>query len=326
VHSSPSGSNERAYRSQVSESLIGGKTHADGDYLQWRRWKLDSYRHGTEDCLIPVRRSGVFSKSDLTALHDVLRTNNFVFYDWSETVPEPGDQETTLYQLCRSLRLTVQVPDFENHDEILNHSSSDLQARLITDLENGRSTNKYIPYTSRSLNWHTDGYYHRSADAVRSFVMHCLHPAQSGGENSFLCPEIAYIWLRDENPEWISLLSRCCFEIPANESGQVTQRATFHGAIFEGDYQDALLMRYTQRQRHIKWDDDQALDDARTFLADKLNNDRRYVVRIKLDSGQGVICNNVLHRRDAYQDGETPRTLLRLRFNMRASNKTDPVR
>ena len=48
--------------------------------------------------------------------------------------------------------------------------------------------------------------------------MHCVSPAKSGGENSYLDPEIAYILMRDENPDYIAaLMQDDVMMIPANE-------------------------------------------------------------------------------------------------------------
>ena len=47
-----------------------------------------------------------------------------------------------------------------------------------------------IPFTARALNWHTDGYYNAPNQSVRGVVMHCAHPAASGGENALLDPDL----------------------------------------------------------------------------------------------------------------------------------------
>ncbi|HED33929.1 MAG TPA: taurine catabolism dioxygenase TauD, partial [Gammaproteobacteria bacterium] len=61
----------------------------------------------------------------------------------------------------------------------------------------------YIPYTDKKLSWHTDGYYNEPSRTIRAMVLHCVRPAQSGGENLLLDHEMAYIQLRDENPRFI---------------------------------------------------------------------------------------------------------------------------
>ena len=36
---------------------------------------------------------------------------------------------------------------------------------------------RYIPYTDKKLNWHTDGYYHRPDRIIRAMLLHCIRPA-----------------------------------------------------------------------------------------------------------------------------------------------------
>jgi hypothetical protein len=43
---------------------------------------------------------------------------------------------------------------------------------------------------------------------VRGLILHCVQSAATGGENQLLDHEIAYILLRDENPDHIRALSR----------------------------------------------------------------------------------------------------------------------
>ena len=48
-------------------------------------------------------------------------------------------------------------------------------------------------------------------------MLHCVSPAADGGENGLLDPEIAYLRLRDENPEFIrALMAPDAMTIPAN--------------------------------------------------------------------------------------------------------------
>jgi alpha-ketoglutarate-dependent taurine dioxygenase len=62
---------------------------------------------------------------------------------------------------------------------------------------------EFIPYTDKPIRWHTDGYYNIPERTVRGMVLHCVQSAASGGENQLLDHEIAYILLRDENPDFI---------------------------------------------------------------------------------------------------------------------------
>jgi alpha-ketoglutarate-dependent taurine dioxygenase len=179
----------------------------------------------------------------------------------------------------------------------------------------------YIPYTNRPLNWHTDGYYNRPEEQVRGIVMHCVSTSASGGDNLFLDPEIAYLLMRDENADYIrALMQPDAMTIPANIEAGVELRPAQSGPVFSVSASGALHMRYTARTRSIEWKDDRDTRLAAGFLIELLNSDSLYIVRHRLSAGQGIICNNVLHKREAFEDdankGQT-RLLYRARYHER---------
>jgi hypothetical protein len=69
----------------------------------------------------------------------------------------------------------------------------------------------FIPYTHKPINWHTDGYYNTLDRRILGMTLHCAQDAEAGGENALLDHEIAYIQLRDANPDYIAALdaARC---------------------------------------------------------------------------------------------------------------------
>ncbi|MEJ2115108.1 MAG: TauD/TfdA family dioxygenase [Gammaproteobacteria bacterium] len=148
--------------------------------------------------------------------------------------------------------------------------------------------------------------------------MHCIRPAKSGGENSYLDPEIAYILLRDENPDYIAaLMQDDVMMIPANEIGGKQIRPAQTGPVFYVDADSQkLCMRYTARQRSIVWKQDKIVQSAVNFLQ-KILEDNAYMFHYRLKAGEGIVCNNVLHNRTAfedYEDGNKKRLLYRGRF------------
>ena len=90
--------------------------------------------------------------------------------------------------------------------------------------------------------------------------------------------------------------------IPANEeSGE--SRAAVSGPVFSIDPgSGSLHMRYTARTRSIQWHDDPVTRVAVQRLADMLSETSRYHFRHRLEAGQGVLCNNVLHNRSGFKD------------------------
>ena len=180
----------------------------------------------------------------------------------------------------------------------------------------------YIPYTNRPLNWHTDGYYNTAEQQVRGIVMHCAAEPASGGDNLFLDPEIAYIRLREADPDFIAaLMQPDAMTIPANEVDDRVIRPEQSGPVFSVDtHGGALHMRYTARTRSIRWKEDDKTRDAAGFLVELLASDSPYIFRHRLHAGQGIICNNVLHKREAFTDDTAAgqeRLLFRARYHDR---------
>ncbi len=175
----------------------------------------------------------------------------------------------------------------------------------------------YIPYTDRPLGWHTDGYYHPQGQRIRAFVLHCVQPAASGGENSLLDHELAYIAVRDASPRWLrALMAPAAMTIPAREDAQGVARAEQAGPVFSVDAHDGSLhMRYTARTRSIRWQDDATTLKAVAFLERLLAEDNTDALRLRLGAGMGIVANNVVHARRAFaDDAARPRLLYRARY------------
>jgi len=175
----------------------------------------------------------------------------------------------------------------------------------------------YVPYSDRSLSWHTDGYYNKESHRVYAVVLHCAQDAATGGETAVLDPEIAYIRLRDTDPAFIEAFEHPeCMTIPANTGAQGEIRPAVCGPVFSFDpTSGALHMRYSARRKNIRWRDDAATTAARECLSDLFADENGPVLRFRLQPGQGLISNNVLHTRTAFADGPGQKRLLyRARF------------
>jgi alpha-ketoglutarate-dependent taurine dioxygenase len=97
--------------------------------------------------------------------------------------------------------------------------------------------------------------------------------------------------------------------IPDNvEAGKVI-RAAQDGPVFRVKADGRLHMRFSARKRNIVWRDDrdthEAVEVINSYLADDNN-----CLMVKLEAGQGIICNNVLHNRSAFTDSDTQKRLL----------------
>ena len=178
----------------------------------------------------------------------------------------------------------------------------------------------YIPYSTRALNWHTDGYYNGPGERISAFVLHCVRAADRGGENRILDPEILYIRLRDARPDLLAaLLHPAAMSIPANSEPDGALRAESVGPVFYPDPMTGRLqMRYTARTRSISWRDDAATGEAAQWLRDRLDAGDPLGCTVRLDAGQGILNNNVLHDRTGFgTDRGDARLLYRVRFHNR---------
>jgi hypothetical protein len=175
---------------------------------------------------------------------------------------------------------------------------------------------EYIPYSNRSLSWHTDGYYNKKARQINAVLLHCADNADSGGENALLDPELAYISLYDEDPRFITAFEHPeCMTIPANIGTEGEIRAAVSGPVFSYGARGEIHMRYSARKKHIEWRVDAITSAAREFLTEILDENKSPALRYRLQPGEGLISNNVLHNRTAFNDGSGHNRLLyRARF------------
>ena len=298
------------YSDFIAQNVLSADN--DATYRRWRDFKLDNYITDPKNCLVTIEDPTRIDSDELRRLKQIVERNNFVIYEYTDHCHNAIEG----YQsICRELGLTRSVSNPESDENDVTticdhaHESSD----------NGYRS-RYIPYTNHALNWHTDGYYNTGKRCVRAFVLHCLASAASGGETRLLDHEIAYILLREKNPDWAqALCDPGCFTIPANvQQGKVVRRS-FTGPVFSSDPQTgALYARYTERKFNVLWKDIPQIQQGVLALKSILDEDNRWVTKIKLRPGQGIICNNVLHNRAAFSDDpECARRFYRIRFSQR---------
>lgn len=188
----------------------------------------------------------------------------------------------------------------------------------VTAIENRPqgSKQRYIPYTNRPLNWHTDGYYNTDETNIRAFILHCVIDAAEGGGNALFDNELAYITLRDENPAFIQALQHPqAMSIPPNTEGDQEIRDWQAGPVFSVHPETGELhMRYTARKRNVQWRDDELTLEAVTFLHSVLDESDN-VIRYRLSPGEGIVSRNSLHRRDGFDNAaDQQRLLYRARY------------
>jgi hypothetical protein len=146
-----------------------------------------------------------------------------------------------------------------------------------------------------------------------------VQPAPSGGENALLDHEIAYLLLRDEDPEYIrALMSEDVMTIPPRTDENGIARAEQPGPVFSVDAKGFLHMRYTARTISIEWRSDAATQAAVAALSRILAAPTPWTLHGRLEPGMGLVCNNVLHDRSGFVDGpQHHRLLYRARYHER---------
>ncbi len=262
-------------------------------YQSWRAEKLESYPSVASELTVEIDHPGQPNPQQIEALKEICRKTNIAIYAAPEEVIE---DKCIPLDLGRCLGL-------ESVDRPLT-TEEDGVSELAVAADGEKSA--YIPYTDRSLGWHTDGCYNAADQLINGFILHCVRAAPEGGENYLLDPEIAYILLRDENNDYIDgLMQPDALTIPANiENGEVIRAEQSGPALSIDPATNALHLRYTGRKTHVHWLGDPRLKGALAFLKQILSTEGPYIFKVKLKSGSGLVGNNVLHNRTKFTDGE----------------------
>ena len=280
----------------------------DASYQRWRARKLAQRISAATELVVPVTDPCQLTDFEAHALASRCAAHNMAIYQ----SPVVAEDKNIPRRVAAQLGLRQLDENWLADDDGISRItvSSDSEQR-----EEGGAA--YIPYTNRPIKWHTDGYYHPPTRTIRSMLLHCVRPARQGGENALLDHELAYIALRDANPAWVRALMRDdAMTIPARMGEQGEARAAQAGPVFSIlPHSGFLHMRYTARTRSIEWSPESEVRDAVAFLVAYLDGDDSPVIRVRLEAGMGLVCNNVLHDRAGFEDDpDTPRLLYRARY------------
>jgi Taurine catabolism dioxygenase TauD, TfdA family len=276
----------------------------DAAYRRWRDAKLARHPRRIEDLLVEVHDPRSLTDSEYGALLDRVQRDNMVIY--ASGAGSAPDKEIPR-QLGRRFGL----------DRLdCNLLADDDGITPLAVVDSGERT-AFIPYTNRPIRWHTDGYYNTPERQIRGMVLHCVTPAAQGGENRLLDHEIAYIELRDRDLKLVrALMQPDAMTIPARTDEDGVARAEQSGPVFSVDgLTGALHMRYTARTHSIAWKQDAPTLAAVEALKALLASDSPFIFRGRLESGMGLLCNNVLHDRAGFSDAPgQSRLLYRARY------------
>lgn len=288
----------------------------DGD--SYRRWRDAKLRQS--ECFIgldpvEVKSLGAPSESEKSELIRRCDAVNFGQYASASPV-DSGSVAQALRRFADAFGLRIAEA----------HRSAGDQGIVALHPSDEAGKRGYIPYSTRALKWHTDGYYNAPEEQISAFVLHCVRAAGSGGENRILDPEILYIRLRDTHPDYLrALMHPRAMTIPENREPNGRLRPISVGPVYYPDPETGRMqMRYTARTRSIAWRDDPVTQAAQAWLRDYLEAGDPLACKVRLDAGQGVLNNNVLHDRTGFDkgdDAERSRLLYRVRFHNRIKRR-----
>jgi hypothetical protein len=277
-------------------------------YLAWREAKLAHAITDSAQLIVQVSDPANLSHAERDAMLMRYQRSNMVIYASDINLDETGVQKL-------ASQFGLQRLD-------ANWLAG---AQGVTRLEVSRVAGQrqaYIPYTDKPIKWHTDGYYNPPDRQIRAMVLHCAQNAGSGGENCLMDHEIAYLLLRDINPDFIHALSQPdAMTIPERTDEHNIARPAQTGPVFSINRADGSLhMRYTARTRSIEWKQDDITLAAKAALEQLLSLNSPHIHTLLMQPGMGLLCNNVLHDRAAFIDeSDAPRLLFRARYLDRLS-------
>jgi alpha-ketoglutarate-dependent taurine dioxygenase len=288
--------------------------HPDNEagYQRWREAKLAGYPSRGEELIVEVRDPHALTNTEYREILDRVAKTNMVIY--ATSLGEAEDKDA-IRALSAQFGLT--------HLDANWLADEDGISSLTPHEDDGQKRGDFIPYTHHRIRWHTDGYYNPEPRRILAMTLHCVREAQEGGDNELYDQELAYIHLRDNNPEFIrALMAPDAMTIPARVDEVDGERPEEPGPVFLIDPDSGgLHLRYTARTKSIAWKDDPTTQAAVKAIEDLLACQPFGWFRLKLQPGMGLLCNNVLHTRDGFSDSpERRRLLYRARYHDRIRN------
>ncbi len=272
-------------------------------YAAWRQHKLVAPAPTEAALIVEIRDPRALTPAEHGAMMARIRQWNMVLYAGTAVGADPGIPR----QLGAQFGLTHLDANWLADEDGISTIS----------VHEGGTREAYIPYTNRPIKWHTDGYYNPPGRPIRGMLLHCVRNAPTGGDNRLMDHEMAYLLLRDQNPEYIrALMQPDAMVIPERVDEVDGVRPQQGGPVFSVDRADGRLhMRYTARTRSIAWKQDAATRSAVAALEVLLAQPSPHIVHTRLKPGMGLLCNNVLHDRSGFADDpQHPRLLYRARY------------
>jgi len=268
-------------------------------YQAWRSRKLENYPTRLEQIVVEINDPRSLTQAEYEAILSCCRKTNMAVYVGKTGTDSDKDIPRLLGKRFGLERLDCNVlADEDGLTSLTVVESAPRQA--------------FIPYSNKPIKWHTDGYYNTPERQIWGLQLHCVQSSAEGGGNALLDHEIAYLLMRDENPDFIrAFMQPDAMTIPARVEEDGVARPDSVGPVFSVHPESGdLHMRYTARTRSIAWKQDETTLAAVAFLEKLLDSDLPYIYRGRLESGMGLVSNNVLHDRAGFNDSPDKKRLL----------------
>ena len=267
-------------------------TAKSAEFLRWAEEKEKN---------IPQNSDGI-----LVNIHDI---NNVKISEISKIKETINRYNSCIYSSKVALKINTNLLKFVESVGMRTYDCNNIESNeisTITPLQNNKIN--YIPYTDKSLNWHTDGYYDRKS--IFSWLLHCVNPATQGGENYLLDHELALREYVLRNDDVNNLMAEDALTIPASKDTSRPEISTYIFS-FKNKYR-RLHMRFSMRKDNIGTSAkaSPAIIKLREIIEDDC---AKYSLTYKLQKNEGIITNNILHGRKAFKDDKVKRKLLRIR-------------
>ena len=267
-------------------------TAKSAEFLRWAEEKERNIPHNIDGIIVNIHDINNVKISEIAKIKETINKCNSCIYSSKIALKS----NTNLLKFVESLGMRT----YDRNNIESNEIST------ITPLENNKIN--YIPYTDKSLNWHTDGYYDKKS--IFSWLLHCVNPATQGGENYLLDHELVLREYLLRNDDINNLMAEDALTIPASKDTSRPEISTYIFS-FKNKYK-RLHMRFSMRKDNIGTS---AKDSPAIIkLKEIIENDcAKYSLTYKLQKNEGIITNNILHGRKAFKDDKVKRKLLRIR-------------
>jgi hypothetical protein len=277
---------------------------SDEDYLRWRDEKLAAYPRNIGELVVELGDMTAPTPAEKRRILETVERANMCVY----TAGAAELEMASLLALGQQLGVS-------RTDKSARHAQSD-------ELTDSGILNRAVPFSTRHCNWHTDATYYGSGNPIQALFLLCKRPAVEGGSNKVLDHEVLYIHLRDKDPGALDvLMNRDCFNYRNPATGEIDPQRG--GKVFWTNADGHLCHRFSFRKTDMAWSGDADVAAARKVLESLISDEPAQVIEGRLESGMGLISNNVLHTREKLVDSDAA-AQKRLLFRARFHDRVDP--